>query len=312
MRDTEYDFISIGGGVAGLAAAQYGARANLKTLVIESGMYGGQALNISALENYPGIFPPAQGNSYIENMKKQAEAFGARCIQAAVLSVDKTGGMFSIKTSDETLHAYAVLIATGAARRKLNVPGEDMFSGRGVSYCAACDGPFFRNKKIAVIGGGDSACDEAEYLSTISPSVTVIHRRGTFRAQKSLAERVMKNPRISVLFDTIVTEIRGTDKVHSLIIQNTISGTEQELPADGVFIFAGMEPRTALFETIAKDQNGYIITNERMETNIPGLYCAGDVRSKPFRQLITAAADGATAAHCAGEYIYSLRSRIHS
>lgn len=314
MPHNEYDFIIIGAGAAGLSAAQYASRAGLKTLVIDQSLPGGQVLNIMHLENYPGLFPSVDGASFIGSMEEQAKAFGAEIIQTSVSSIDKIGNDFLVNTSSGLYRSLTLLLATGAGHRKLNVPGEKEFEGRGVSYCATCDGPFFRNKNVVVVGGGDSACDEAMYLSTICSHVTVVHRKSSFRAQKAVAERVLSNPKISVEFNSVVKEIRGDKKVSSIIItqnQGDCNSTEKEISCDGVFIFVGMIPRTELFEILRKDESGYIITDEKMATLVPGLFAAGDVRSKPFRQIITAASDGAIAAYQAGLFVREKKNEVY-
>lgn len=312
MKTTKYDFVIIGAGVAGLAACGYGARANLKVLAIEIGGSGGQAQNIVSLENYPGLYPAISGYEFIENMKNQAISFGAEIINAEVLSLDKKDNVFVLKTSTEEITATALLLATGSSPRKLGCPGEDEFAGRGVSYCATCDGPFFKKKKILVVGGGDSACDEATFLSTLSDDITVVHRRSEFRAQKAVAQRVLDNPKIKVKFNTVVSQIKGSNKVESVVLQDTVTGSQEEMAVDGVFIFAGAKPRTELMPILTHDQDGYIVTDENMATAIPGLFCAGDVRSKTFRQVVTAASDGAIAAHSAEKYILSLQNKVYN
>jgi thioredoxin reductase (NADPH) len=310
MENT-FDFIIIGGGVAGLAAAQYGSRANLKTLVIENAVYGGQALQIFDLENYPGVFPAVHGGVLCATMKKQAESFGAQFIQTSVESIDKTGNQFIIKTGTGELKCLTVLIATGAKHRNLDVPGEKEFAGRGVSYCASCDGPFFKNKKIVVIGGGDSACDEATYLSTLSDDVTIVHRKNSFRAQKAVAERVLNNPKIKKIFNSTVKEIKGKNKVESIVLIDCQTQKETEIVCDGIFIFVGMLPQTSLVDMLPKDSGGYIKTDEAMCTVVPGMYVAGDIRSKPFRQIVTATSDGAIAAWSASKYIMELNNEVY-
>lgn len=303
MAEAQWDFVIIGAGTAGLTAAQYGARSCLKTLVIESELCGGQALNIFALENYPGLYPAINGNDFIETMKKQAFDFGAKLEKRKLISIGKKENLFYLKSDTDTITCHALLIATGATHRQLGVPGEKEFYAHGVSYCATCDGPFFRKKRVLVVGGGDSACDEANYLSSLTSQITLVHRRDTLRAQKAVAERVLTNPNIKVLFNTILKEIKGDTKVTGVLLQDTVTKEEKFMETDGVFIFTGMDPQTQLINTLPKDATGYIITDENMATCIPGLYCAGDVRAKPFRQLITAASDGAIAAHCAEKYI---------
>lgn len=314
LKKTDFDFVVIGAGAAGLTAAQYGARSGMETLVIDLSDAGGQALNIFTLQNYPGVFPAISGKEFIKNMEKQAKSFGAKIIRAQVSSIDKIAGRFVIKTENTTITAYAVVIATGAAHRKLDVRGEKKFAGNGVSYCATCDGPFFKNKRILVVGGGDSACEEAFYLASLSKDVMLIHRRGVLRAQKAIQDRVLATPEITVRYNTVIQEIRGTNHVESVVLENTETHQSVELPMDAVFVFIGMIPRTDLVSMLPTDESGYLITNYRMETLVPGMYAAGDVRAKPFRQLITAANDGALAAHQAHEYVQTQKalSAVHS
>jgi thioredoxin reductase (NADPH) len=323
----DHDLIIIGAGPAGLTAAQYGARSNLRTLVFEKLSPGGQALVIDVLENYPGnvgkkdaegrTLPPRTGFEFAQDLHRQAEDFGARFQSLRVDALEKKGDLFTVTLENgETAGAPAVILATGAAHRTLDIPGEAQFTGRGVSYCATCDGPFCRNKKIVVAGGGDSACDEAQYLARLSSQVVVVHRRDRFRAQEALVDRVRNNPHIEVRLNTIIREIRGDQKVSSLILEHSDQsgkGTGQTYaePADAVFVFAGVIPQTSLVPELAKDEGGYIVTNQRMESSLPGLFAAGDVRSSPFRQVVVAAAEGAIAAHCAVEYINALRASGH-
>jgi thioredoxin reductase (NADPH) len=316
----KWDLIIIGAGPAGLTAAQYGARANLRTLVLEQLAPGGQALLIDVLENYPGnvglsdpegtrIAEPRRGFEFSQDLQGQAEAFGACILTEQVTGLRKEGKGFILTLGNgETRTAGAVILATGAEHRLLGIPGEKEFTGRGVSYCATCDGPFFRNKRIFVAGGGDSACDEAQYLSRLSSQVVLVHRRNRLRAQKALAERTLENPRIEVRFNTIIREIRGEGKVSSLVLErsdNTGKGTGEtwEEAAEAVFVFAGTVPRSSLALDAEKDENGYIVTDQRMESSVPGLFAVGDVRSSPFRQVVVAAAEGAVAAHCAAGYL---------
>ncbi|MCL2441389.1 MAG: thioredoxin-disulfide reductase [Treponema sp.] len=309
---TDFDIIIIGAGPAGLTAAQYGARANLKVLVIEKLSYGGQALVIDVLENYPGFLEQKSGFEFAVNLHQQAENFGAVFLSGSVCSLKKENGIFLVNLEDGSiLRASAVIMATGAKPRLLDVPGEKEFSRKGVSYCATCDGNFFKGKKIFVVGGGDAACDEARYLSRLTDKVILIHRRDSFRAQKSLVERTLKNPNITVRYNTIIKEIKGDNKVKSVILADTVTANTDvsayEEETDAVFIFAGTVPQVSLVSTadfkIELDENGYIITDQKMATNITGLFAAGDVRSGVFRQVVTAAADGATAAHNAAGYL---------
>ncbi len=300
METEKFDYIVIGAGPAGLASAQYAARGGLKTLVLDMAGAGGQVLQINELENYPGVYPVVNGAEFMENMKVQAEAFGARIEMQNVSSIDKKGDVFSVATKKVVYEAPYLCIATGAIHRDLGVPGEENLKGRGVSYCAVCDGPFFRNKKIFVIGGGDSACSEAIYLSTLSKDVTIVHRRDSFRAQKAVVDKMLAAG-VKPVYDSVVKSINGTNKVESLTLQNVKTGEETVVETDAVFIFTGMLPQTELVDMLPKDQAVYIITNDEMETNVPGLFAAGDVRSKSFRQVVTAVSDGAIAAHKACE-----------
>lgn len=308
MQKDFYDFVVVGAGAAGLTAAQYGARSGLDTLLIDSSDAGGQALNIFTLENFPGFFPAVKGRTFIDNMQAQAQSFGAEIALARVKSIDKIKNQFIIKTDKGSISCYTVLIATGAEHRKLGAKGEKEFNGRGVSYCATCDGPFFRGGKIFVVGGGDSALEEAFYLSSLTDQVILVHRRDQFRAQKAIQQKIKKNKNITVIFNTEIAEIKGGQKVESVVLKDIVSGEKVEQTADAVFIFVGMNPRTDLVSMLRKDEGGYLITNYRMETSVPGMYAAGDVRAKPFRQLITAASDGAIAAHQAHEYVTMIKN----
>lgn len=302
MKTLSFDYIIIGAGPAGLTSAQYAARSGLNTLVLEGMGAGGQVAQIFELENYPGVFPPVNGFDFVETMRKQAEAFGAKIKQVQVSSIDKRGKDFVIQTKDTVYTAPALCIATGAVHKNLGVPGEAELTGRGVSYCATCDGPFFRKKRIVVIGGGDSACSEAIYLASLSEDVKIVHRRNEFRAQKALVDKMLAAG-VKPIYDSVVKKINGEAKVTGLTLENVKTGEQTELECDAVFIFAGMAPQTDLVDMIKKDLSGYIITDENMQTSIPGLYAAGDVRSKPFRQIVTAASDGAIAANAAKEFI---------
>lgn len=302
-----YDYIIIGAGVAGLSSAQYAARGGLKTLVIDISMPGGQALTIPTLENYPGLYPSVSGTQFCVNMKEQAESFGATVIQKTVSSIDKISDIFTVYCGKEKYSSYALLIATGASHRKLGVPGESELEGRGVSYCATCDGPFFKGKKIFVIGGGDSACDEAMFLSKLSDDITLVHRRDTLRAQKAVADRLLANPKVKVIFNSKVKEIKGEGRVQSIELESTVDAAVTEYACDAVFIFAGMHPVTELVEMLPKDEGGYIKTDDEMQTLMSGMYAAGDIRSKPFRQVVTAVSDGAIAAHSAISYVMKIK-----
>lgn len=302
----DINLIIIGAGPAGLTAAQYGARAGLRVTVIEKLAVGGQALLIDNLENYPANTGKS-GFEIAQAMRHQAELFGARFITREAKKIEKIAEKkFIVKlenAEEKEIAAESVIIATGTKARLLNIPGEKEFLGRGVSYCAVCDGPFFKNKKIFVIGGGDAACDEAQFLSRLTENVVLIHRRDVLRAQKAVAERVLHNPNITVRFNMQAIEIKGGQKVSSLILENTVTHEKNEENADAVFIFAGLTPQTPNIAGIQLDESGYIITNQRMETSIAGIFAAGDIRASPFRQVVVAAGEGAVAAHCASEYL---------
>jgi len=328
MIEADVDLLIIGAGPAGLTAAQYGARANLKVLVLEGLAPGGQTLSIDVLENYPGnvsrkdaggntIAGPRTGYELAQDMYSQAEAFGASFLYEDVNELRKEGDLFTaVLEGGGTKKAPAVIIATGAKHRSLGIPGEKEFSGRGVSYCATCDGAFFKKQKIIVVGGGDAACDGAQYLSRLSGQLILVHRRDRFRAQQALAERVMRNPNIEVRFNTVIREIKGDKKVSSAVLES--DGKTYEETTDAVFIFAGMLPKSFLVSgadlegdgLVAElDDDGYILTDQKMAASVPGLFAAGDVRSGSFRQVIVAAGEGAVAAHNAAEYIEQLGVR---
>ncbi|HET6451718.1 MAG TPA: thioredoxin-disulfide reductase [Spirochaetia bacterium] len=303
------DLIIVGAGGAGLSAAQYGARGNLRTLVLEEVASGGQALLIDGLENYPGFPEPVNGYDFTQKMEEQARKFGAEFENRSVTSISKQGHVFRLETDQGPITAAAVILASGAVHRSLGVPGEAELAGHGVSYCATCDGPFFKAKRMLVVGGGDAACDEAMYLANLASGVLMIHRREKFRAQKALAARVLANPKIEVRFNTELRRIEGDRLVTRVKLFNNDTKQEAEEQVSAVFIFIGSDPKSGLAASLGVplDDVGYVKTNERMETSVAGLYAAGDVRASPFRQLVVAAAEGAIAAHAAGQYIDELK-----
>jgi thioredoxin reductase (NADPH) len=309
----ERDLVIVGAGAAGLAAAQYGARGNLRTLVLEQIASGGQALIIENLENYPGFPDPVAGFDLVQRLEQQALKFGAEIATAAVSAIRREKGLFVVETDQGPFTAPAVVLATGAAHRHIGVPGESEFAGRGVSYCATCDGPFFRGKRMLVVGGGDAACDEAMFLSNLASQVVMVHRRDRFRAQKGLASRVLANPKIDVRFSTELTAIRGDTAVKTVSLRDNARGLTSDEEVAAVFVFIGSDPQTALADPLGvqKDEAGYIITDQRMMSSVPGLFAAGDVRASPFRQLVVAAAEGAIAAHSAGQYIDEVRGEAY-
>ncbi|GHU80412.1 thioredoxin reductase [Spirochaetia bacterium] len=319
MSTYDADLLILGAGPAGLTAAQYGARANLSVLVVEQMAPGGQALLIEKLENYPGIAEGKSGYDFSQDLHRQAEGFGARFITETARTLKKEGDLFTLTLENgKSLVSPAVILATGAKRRTLDVPGETQFYGRGVSYCATCDGPFFKGKKMVVVGGGDAACDEARYLAHLSDKILLIHRKETFRAQKALADRVLRNPAIEARFNTRLLEIKGAERVSSVMLRGN-DGAPYEEAAEAVFIFAGSLPQTALIDgsagegsiRVKTDEAGYIVTDQNMASSTPGLFAAGDVRSSPFRQVVVAAGEGAVAAHCAAAYIDRLKGEVY-
>jgi thioredoxin reductase (NADPH) len=309
----DYDLIIVGGGGAGLSAAQHGARGNLRTLMLEEMASGGQALLINELENYPGFPEPVSGFDFSQKMEEQARRFGAAVQNASVSAIRKDGNHFVLTTDQGDLTTLAVILATGAKHRELGVPGEAEFGGKGVSYCATCDGPFFKGKRMVVVGGGDAACDEAMYLANLAQSVLMVHRRDRFRAQKSLASRTLANPKIEVRFNTELRGIEGDKVVKAVSLEDTRGGRTYKEEVAAVFIFIGSDPKSGLVKGmgVTVDDVGYVVTNQKMETGIPGLYAVGDVRSSPFRQLVVAAGEGAVAAHVAGQYIDEVRGEAY-
>lgn len=305
-----YDCIIIGGGPAGLSAGIYAARAKMDTLILEKGQTGGQIVTTDEVANYPGAIAEATGPSLVARMVEQAKEFGVAIKRGDVQSLELEGDVKVIKTKDEELKTKTVILATGATPRKLGVPGEAEMTGRGVSYCATCDGDFFTGLDIFVIGGGDTAVEEAIFLSKFGKKVTVVHRRDELRAAKSIQEKAFANEKIEFLYDTVVEEVKGSGLVEGLVVKNVKTGEVTELNPDendgtfGIFILVGNIPLNGLFkDLIDVDASGYVITDSDMRTNIPGVYAAGDIRSKSLRQVITAAADGAIAAVQAEKYI---------
>jgi len=311
---TDHDLIIIGAGGAGLSAAQYGARGNLRTLLLDELSSGGQALLIDTLENYPGFPEAVSGFDFTRKMEEQALKFGATVENVGVSSIRKEDGIFVLETERGSITTMTVILATGARHRNVGVPGEAELSGKGVSYCATCDGPFFKGKRMLVVGGGDAACDEATYLSHLADSILMIHRRDRFRAQKAVAARVLANPKITVRFNTELRRIEGDKVVKKVVLVDNVTGKECVEEVAAVFIFIGSDPQTKLVRNmnLPLDDGGYIETNQRMETRIPGLYAVGDVRASPFRQLVVAAGEGAVAAHAAGQYIDEIRGERYA
>ncbi|MCE4980728.1 thioredoxin-disulfide reductase [Mammaliicoccus sciuri] len=303
----DYDVIIVGAGPAGMTAAVYASRANLSTVMIERGMPGGQMANTEDVENFPG-FDLITGPDLSTKMFTHAQKFGAKYEYGDIKEIEDKGSYKVVNMGDKTLTARAIIIATGAEYKKIGVPGEQELGGRGVSYCAVCDGAFFKGKNLYVIGGGDSAVEEGIFLTKFADKVTIVHRRDELRAQKIIQDRAFKNEKIDFIWNTTLKTINEKDgKVGSVTLVSTEDGSESEHQADGVFIYIGMKPLTKPFESLGiLNENGYIETNDEMETKVPGVYAAGDVREKTLRQIVTATGDGSIAAQNAQAYIESL------
>ncbi|HNZ33224.1 MAG TPA: thioredoxin-disulfide reductase [Candidatus Cloacimonas sp.] len=300
----KYDVIIIGAGPAGLSAAIYSARSGLKTAVFERGLIGGQINVTEEVENYPGFPEALSGYELTERMHRQAEHFGTEFKDEEVTALGMEGLCKIVETSDNKYRARAVIFCTGAYPRRLNVPGEEKFTGRGVSYCATCDGALYRDKIVAVIGGGDSAIEEGIFLTHFAKKVVVIHRRDELRAQKIIQERAFKNPKMEFVWNSVVQEIRGENKVQELEVYNRKTNTVSVIPVDGVFIYVGILPNNKLMESrIDLDSAGFALTDDFMHTNVPGVYAAGDIRKKVLRQVVTATSDGAIAGWSAEKWI---------
>ncbi|KXZ39303.1 thioredoxin reductase (NADPH) [Alkalithermobacter thermoalcaliphilus JW-YL-7 = DSM 7308] len=308
--DNLYDLIVIGAGPAGLSAGLYGARAKLKTLVIEKDKTGGQIVTTEEVANYPGSIPNATGPSLIARMVEQCDEFGCERIKDDIVDVNFDEKIKVIKGKKGEYRAKAVIVATGATPKKLGVPGEKELTGKGVSYCATCDGAFFTDFEVFAIGGGDTAVEEAMFLSKFARKVTVVHRRDTLRAAKSIQEKAFKNPKLEFMYDTVVKEIKGDGILESIVFENIKTGEVWEYVADeedgtmGLFVFVGYTPQTEIFKgKLNMNEQGYLITDDKMRTNVEGVFAAGDCRDKLLRQVVTATADGAIAAIGAEKYI---------
>lgn len=299
----KYDLVIVGSGPAGLAAAIYAERARIRTLVIEKGMVsGGQVLTTYEVDNYPGL-PGVGGYDLGTKFREHADNLGAQFAEDEVLRIEDAGDVKRIVCEHETYEAKTVILATGASHRKLAVPGEEELAGMGVSYCATCDGAFFRKKVTAVIGGGDVALEDAIFLSRMCEKVYLIHRRDEFRGAKSIQEQVFSRENIEVVWDTVVERITGTEKVEALAVKNVKTGEEREISVSGVFVAVGITPASQAFEGLVEMDHGYIKAGEDCCTSCPGIFAAGDVRTKPLRQIITAAADGANAVTSVERYL---------
>ncbi|WP_461240596.1 thioredoxin-disulfide reductase [Paucilactobacillus sp. N302-9] len=305
-----YDVVVIGAGPGGMTAALYASRANLSVLMLDRGIYGGQMNNTAEIENYPG-FKSVLGPDLSKEMYESSTQFGAEYTYGTVEKIEVNGATKTITTDMDTYEAKAIVIATGSEYKKLGVPGEEDFSGRGVSYCAVCDGAFFKNKHVVVVGGGDSAIEEGIYLTQLADKVTVIHRRDQLRAQKIIQERAFANEKMDFVWNTNVEEVLGDEqKVSGVKVKNNQTGEESVIDASGVFIYVGVLPMTESFTDLGiLDENGWVETNDQMETSVPGIYAIGDVRDKKLRQITTAIGDGGIAGQGVFNYIESLKAQ---
>lgn len=304
QKELNYDLLILGGGPAGLTAALYGGRGLLKTAIVDTGVTGGQLTNILEIENYPG-FPLISGYDLVEKIEQHADKFNIeKFIMQEITKIDLISPVKTIETSENIFKAKTIIIATGARLQKIGVPGETELIGRGVSYCAVCDGAFFKEKEVCVIGGGNAAVEEALYLTRFASKVNIIHRRDSLRAEKIYQEKAYANPKINFIWDTVVTSVNGKDKVESISVQNVITGENTELKTDAVFPYIGYSPNTELFqEQIKLDSKGFIETDINLATSCEGVFAAGDVRVSPLRQVVISAADGAISATSAVKYL---------
>ena len=311
----DYDIIIIGGGPAGFTAGIYAARAGLKTLLLEGASTVSQITITDLIENYPGIPDGINGLDLMQLFKNQALKFGLEILSQDTLSIAKSDlntALWIVSTGDKSFTALSIVAATGAQWRKLGVPGETEFAGKGVSYCATCDGPFYRNRDVVVVGGGDSAIQEALFLTHFAGRVTVVHRRDRLRAAAILQKRAFAEKKIEFAWNSVLDEVVGGDFVTGAKIKDVVSGEMRTINAEGVFIFAGRLPHTSIFQNIVQlDNTGYIITNDAMNTSAEGIFAAGDCRAKLFRQVVTAAGDGANAAFSAELYIGNIKGEAY-
>lgn len=303
-KSNTYEVIIIGGGPAGLTAGLYTSRARLHTLLIENALFGGQMTTTETIDNYPGFPEGVTGEELSRLMEEQAKRFGMETVNEEVLEVKLEGDGKRVRTSESSYLCEVLIICTGTEYRKLGVPGETEFTGKGVSYCATCDGAFFKDSRIMVVGGGDSALTEALFLTKFVKDLTIIHRRDALRATKIYQEKAMANPKIKFLWNSVVQEIKGDTIVRAVVVKNVKTGEITEFETEGAFLFVGLLPRTQFLKALVQlDEAGYIITDENCETSVKGIFAAGDCRRKLLRQVATSVGDGATAAFAAEKYL---------
>lgn len=304
-----WDVIIIGGGPAGLTAGLYSSRAKLKTLLLEGGVIGGQAATTDWIENYPGFVDGVSGFELMYAFQQQAEKFGLEIRNEEALSLEVSEGVKTVSTSEASFSARAIIIASGAKPRQLGVPGEETFHGRGVSYCATCDGAFFQEKTVAVVGGGDAAVEEAIFLTRYALKVYLVHRRDTLRATGIIQERAFRNPKIHLCWNSAVQEIKGEGRVQTVSLRDLKTRKKKELEVDGVFIYVGVDPNTSfLRDAVRLSKEGYVCVDNSLQTSIPGVFAAGDVRDKDLRQVATAVGDGALVVYSVERYLATFES----
>ncbi len=308
MKNVDYDLVIIGGGPAGLTAGLYAARARLNVILIEKIVPGGQVLTTDWIENYPGFPEGISGPDLIQKMTEQVKKFDLNIESNEVISLDLSEPVKKIKLSDRTITSHTIIIATGASPKKLGIPGEDIFFGRGLSTCATCDAPFFKDKMVAAVGGGDTAVQESIFLTKFVKKVYLIHRRDQLRATKILQERAFANDKIEFIWDSVLTSIDGLANVEKITVKNVKTGDTKELSVDGCFIWTGILPNTNFLKDEVKvDDYGFIIVDSNMQSSVPGVFAAGDARSTGLRQIVTAAGDAASAVFSAEHYIESIK-----
>ncbi len=315
MAEPRWDIVVVGGGPAGLTAGLYAARDAMKTLLVERMVSGGQVATTEWVENYPGFPDGISGLELSQRMEDQAKRFGLEVLQADVqaLRVVEEPKSFQLLTSQGIQQARAVILAMGADWNRLGVPGEEEFRGKGVSYCATCDGPFFRDQEVVVVGGGDTAVEEGTYLTKMAAKVTLVHRRDRLRASPVIQQRAFSNPKMEFVWNSVVESIEGgAAGVEKVRIRELTTGRLWEKPCSGVFVFVGMVPNTGFLRGLVEmDQKGYILTDDEMRTSIPGVFACGDARRKLLRQVVTACGDGATAAKAAARYVEELKGTAY-
>jgi thioredoxin reductase (NADPH) len=306
-KSEEIDLIIIGGGPAGLTAALYALRSRLNVLLIEKMVLGGTASTAFFIENYPGFPDGVSGMELMEKLQKQVKNLGLNIVWGHALKITRVGKLFEVNVDEKSFTTKTIIFATGSDAAKLGIPGEEKFRGRGVSYCAACDGSFYKEKNIMVIGGGNAAIEEALFLTRFAAKISIVHRRDELRADKILVERAQASSKIYFFWHSVAEEISGREKVTEVTLKDLVTDKKIKVPVDGIFIYIGSKPNSEGIKDLVKtDKNGFVLTDENMQTSVPGIFAAGDIRVKPLRQVVTAAADGAIAADAARKYIEEL------